>query len=330
LYQLKHKLHERQRQYKLGALRTVAIDVTSKCNMSCPHCYADTFMNKDMVELSVLKGAIDELHEMGAFHYVLQGGEAIIDTERLDFIVNSCRPDESYINVVSNGWDMSVENIEHLKQIGVDKISFSLDSGIKEEHDASRKEGSYSKIMKAIDDVLRVGLFTSISTVITRDGTNSDGFKQIIKYAENKDIRIDIQIAMPVGKWDGETSNLAGIEDIKTIKEMQSSLGKLNNGQNKIHRDLYCADGDYCPAATSFMALTATGEILTCNFLQFSLGNIRDVSIKSARDRIQASEWFNGGKKTCICGEDMEFIEKFIVANKHKAKPLSAWEVFGV
>ena len=93
MYKDKIKLHAKQEAYnKLCAkcdnktllpLRSVALDVTSLCNMTCPHCYAKTFMNKKMISLELLKKALDELYELGVFHYILQGGEAIFDKKRL-------------------------------------------------------------------------------------------------------------------------------------------------------------------------------------------------------------------------------------------------------
>ena len=61
MYSEKPKLHARQGLWKPGDLKSISLDVTSKCNMSCPHCYARTFRNRKLVDLDVLKKALDEL-----------------------------------------------------------------------------------------------------------------------------------------------------------------------------------------------------------------------------------------------------------------------------
>ena len=123
MYKDKIKLHAKQEAYnKLCAkcdnktllpLRSVALDVTSLCNMTCPHCYAKTFMNKKMISLELLKKALDELYELGVFHYILQGGEAIFYKKRLDFILNNkCTKEIYYISNLKIYINNCIKDIE--------------------------------------------------------------------------------------------------------------------------------------------------------------------------------------------------------------------------
>ncbi|MSN25201.1 MAG: radical SAM protein [Geobacter sp.] len=328
MYALKPKLHERQRNHKPGDLRTVALDVTPRCNMKCPHCYAETFANTEPLDIEILRHAFDEFYELGVYHYVMQGGEPIAHPDRLEAILRMCHPDESYINVVSNGWDMSHEMIRWLKELKVDKIAFSLDSGIEAEHDQNRRPGSFKKVKEAIDYVLREGLFASISVVVTNQSLYSEGFCLAYDYALAKGIRMDVQIAEPVGKWDGKKELLMTPADTEFIKKLQLASPILSNGQRMINRDIYCGESDHCPAGTEFMGLTADGQLLPCNFLQISLGNVRDRSIASMRDALLKNPWFNDDHPVCLCGEDPDFIDTYIVPYVDKQKPLNACEVF--
>lgn len=331
MYSEKPLLHKRQKSHKHGQLRTIALDVTSKCNMSCPKCYAETFVNKEPIPLVHLIRALDEFYELGVYHYVLQGGEALMAPDRLEAILANCYPDETYINVISNGWGMTAKKVQWLKKLKVDKIAFSLDSGIEEEHDLGRMAGSFKWVMKAIDTVLEEGLFSSISTVVTHESLYSDGFNLALEFAKKRKIRVDVQIAEPVGKWDGRRDLLITPEDAAYIKKLQQqTLGMLPNGQNMIGRDIYSGSMDHCPAATEFMSLSADGELLPCNFLQFSLGNIRDYSIKDMRDAALQSTWFDGIHPNCIIGEDHSFIDQFVEPYLDKPKPLNAYSVFGI
>ena len=78
MYDQKPLLHKRQAAHKPGQLRTIALDVTSRCNMTCGHCYAETFNNVGTVDLKTLIRTLDEFYDMGVFHYVIQGGEPIV------------------------------------------------------------------------------------------------------------------------------------------------------------------------------------------------------------------------------------------------------------
>lgn len=330
MYKDKPKLHARQSAQKPGTLRTIALDVTPKCNMKCPHCYAETFVNVEPVDLKILGKALDQFHELGVCHYVLQGGEPIADPKRLEAILTMCHPDETYINVVSNGWAMTQERIQWLRDLKVDKIAFSLDSGIESEHDSGRGAGSFKRVMAAIDHVLEAGLLSSISTVVTHQSLHSEGFKRAYQFAESKKIRIDVQIAEPVGKWDGKKDALVTKEDSAYIKRLQTECPVLPHGQKMVSRDIFCGEKDHCPAGTEFMSLSADGQLLPCNFLQYSLGNISKLTIKEMRDAIISSPWFDGTHPECIIGEDPEFIDTFVVPYMDQAKPLDAWQVFSL
>jgi len=330
MYSEKPKLHERQKSHKNRELRTISLDVTPRCGMNCSRCYAETFRKVRPIELEVLQRALDEAYELGVFHYVLQGGEPIEDSRRLEGILRMCHPDETYINVVTNGWNITREKILSLKALKVDKIAFSLDSGIEAEHDAKRRPGSYKRILEAIDSVLNEDLLVSISVVVTHQSLYSEGFKKAYEYAKEKGIRIDVQIAEPVGKWDGSKGYLMRPEDSRYIKRLQIDSPFLKNGQRMVNRDIFSGDQDRCPAGTEFMALSADGQLLPCNFLQFSLGNIRDKTIEAMRRDLLRSSWFDGKHPDCLCGENQEFISRFIMPYIDKPKPLKAHKAFNL
>ena len=220
MYADKPLLHKKNSAHKRGQLRTIALDVTHKCNMKCPHCYAETFVDSDLVDIETLKHAIDEAYELGVFHYVMQGGEAILAPKRLEQIISLCYPDETYITVVSNAWAMTRECIKWLKDIKVDKIGYSLDSGIPEEHDTGRMPGSFERVIEAVKMTMDEGLFSSLSTVITRGSVRKEGFQKILEVANDLGVRVDVQIAEPVGKWDGMKDVLITPEDAALVRKI--------------------------------------------------------------------------------------------------------------
>ena len=69
MYTEKPKLQQRQGAHQPGDLRTIALDVTPRCNMKCPHCYAAVLIDLKPIELELLKGALNEAYELGVFHY---------------------------------------------------------------------------------------------------------------------------------------------------------------------------------------------------------------------------------------------------------------------
>lgn len=330
MYALKNKLHEREKVYKPGNLRSIALDVTGKCNMHCEFCYAETFAQKEPVALDILQKALEEAYEMGVCHYILQGGEVCADYDRLKKIIAMIHPDETYINIVSNGWGMTREKIEELKALQTDKITFSLDSGIESEHDESRMPGGYQRVLAAIDMVKEAGLLTGISTVVTHESLYSEGFQKAYEIAKDKGIRFDVQIAEPVGKWDGNKECLITPEDAAYIYNLYQNSPIMDNGQTMVKRDLYRGDKVCCPAGTEFMAITVDGNFMPCNFIQATLGNIKDKSLKEMRNDLLKSKWFCEEYPYCILGECDKYFEEVVEKYKEIDKPLDAYEVFSL
>lgn len=330
MYALKTKLHLREKEYKPGNLRSIALDVTGKCNMHCKFCYAETFSKKEPVALDVLQKALEEAYEMGVCHYILQGGEVCADYNRLKKIISMIHPEETYINIVSNGWGMTRDMIEELRDLQVDKITFSLDSGIQEEHDENRMPGSYERVLEAVDNVKEVGLLSGISTVVTHESLYSEGFTRAYQIAKDKGIRFDVQIAEPVGKWDGNKECLITKEDAAYIYNLYKDSPIMGNGQTMIKRDLYRGDKVCCPAGTEFMAITVDGNFMPCNFIQATLGNIKDKSLRQMRDDLLKSEWFCKEYPYCILGEDDKYFEEIVAKYKDEEKPLDAYKIFGL
>ncbi|MGV8151735.1 MAG: radical SAM/SPASM domain-containing protein [Candidatus Nanoarchaeia archaeon] len=334
VYSEKPLLHERQKNHKEEDLKTIVFDVTNKCNMHCPHCYFEVFRDIKPIALEKLKGPFEEIYDMGVYHFILGGGEPIQDFKRLESIVSMIHPKETYITVLSNGWNMTLDNLKKLRDMGIDKITFSLDSGIEKEHDEYRKKGSYKRVLKAVDEILEneylKGMFASITAVPTHESLYSEGFNKLVSIAKEKQIRLQVDIAMPVGGWEARTDILLTEEDSKYLKDLSLKNIIASDGHPLIKRDLYNPDCNRCRAGTEGLYITVDGQVTPCNFLQFTLGNIGEKSIRKMREDLLKSEWFNGKQPKCLCGENRDFINNFIVPYKGKEKPLDAYEIFGL
>ena len=331
MYSEKPKLHEKNRQYVSGNLRSLIIDVTSRCNMRCPHCYFHTFMDHNLMPLDKLKVTMDEAHAMGVFHYILTGGEPTMDLDRLATIIEFTRPDESYINITSNGWKFDRNMARHLRELKADKVVFSLDSGIEAEHDKGRGKGSFRYVMAAIDHVLAEGLLSGVSFTASHATLHSEGFKAAYEYTVKKKIRFELQVAMPVGMWDGQKDILITPEDARYIEELRDKTPLLPNGQKAVSRDVFNYNGpSHCPAAIEFMAITADGNIMPCNFCQNSIGKVGEGSLAAMRSALMTSPLFRGEVAHCLVGQDEDYIDTYIIPYVNQSKPLDAYEVFNL
>ena len=329
MFSEKPKLHEREKKYKRGKLKTINLDITGKCNMNCKHCYSVAFRDSNPVELAVLKRVFDEAYELGVTHFILGGGEPITVPERLESIVDLMHPDESYLTLVSNGWEMSIEKIRWLKKLKVDKICLSLDAGTPEEHDKNRAPGSYDRVIEAIDNVMKEGLFVAISGLVTHHDLHNGNFLKLYEIAESKKIRLDIAAAVPAGKWAGRNDILLTLEDQIYLRNLYDTCPTISNGRKMIHRSVYLGGENRCPAGSDGFNISVDGNVFACCFIQHSFGNIRDKSLKEMYEAMIKVKYFNG-YSVCPCVEDREFIDKYITPYAHNTTPSDAYEVFGL
>ena len=188
--------------------------------------------------------------------------------------------------------------------------------------------GGYKRVLEAIDNVKAAGMLSGISTVVTHQSLHSEGFKEAYKIAEEKGIKFDVQIAEPVGKLDGERECLITKEDAEFIYDMYINSPISSNGQRMVKRDLFRGDEVKCPAGKEFMAITVDGNVMPCNFIQASLGNIKDRSLREMRNELLKSRWFNQDYAYCLVGESKEYFDEIVYPNKDKVKPLDAYEIF--
>lgn len=329
MFSEKPKLHEKNRSYRPGHLRSLVIDVTPLCNMRCPHCYFTPFRDKPPMSLDKLKVTLEQAQAMGVYHYILMGGEPTMDMERLAAVIELTKPEESYINITSNGWDFTRETARRLRELEADKVVFSLDSGIEEEHDRGRRKGSYRQVMAAVEHVLAEGLLAAVGITVTRSSLHGPGFKAAYEYTKKMKIRLDVQVAMPVGMWEGRKDVIITPEDAGHIARLREVTPILPNGQKAVNRDVLNYGGAcHCPAAVEFMAISVDGHIMPCNFCQTSVGRVGEGELNLMREALMASPWFKGEVPHCLIGEDEEFIDRFITPHSGKKKPLDAYELF--
>lgn len=159
-------------RYKLTRQRVplvVNLLLTNRCNLKCFYCYPQVF-NRNLKDISLDKWimAIDQFHDMGTEIMVLLGGEPFLYKE-IDKIVDRIKQHGMICELITNGYFIQ-DKIDIVKK--VDSICLSID-GDKTTNDRNRGNGSYDRVVKAIDIVKPLGVKTRIKAVITRRNMES-------------------------------------------------------------------------------------------------------------------------------------------------------------
>lgn len=297
------------------------------CNFKCSHCSIDTIKNqncnKNKRELTPkdIENISKQAHELGLARWEINGGEPFTFKE-YDQIVEAINPNLFYINSVTNGWHLDLKRAKHLKKIGVDRIQVGIDSLNEDEHDIFRHcSGAHKRALQAIDNCLEVGLDVFTTTVVTKQRLYSDEFKNFIEHFNNKGVSVFMSYAKPVGAWENRFDLMINEDDLKYVESLEKQYSLFSH----LTASYGCQGG--CLAFKGLFAINPFGDVMPCQYLFISLGNIFEESLKDILERGKKLKPF----KTNICpiAMDKNFIEKYITKKmNNKILPVNYKDVF--
>lgn len=146
----------------------LAIEVTTRCNSSCLHCFARSDIAKDSsLSVDLVKEIIAEGYAVGYRHLHLTGGEPLL-WEGL-FEALDCGFGEGYETIFmnTNGTLITEEISRRLAGYSGFSISISLD-GPEDLHDRIRGKGSYRTTLRGLERALKGGHDCTIFTTVTK------------------------------------------------------------------------------------------------------------------------------------------------------------------
>ncbi|MFH1728279.1 MAG: radical SAM protein [Pseudomonadota bacterium] len=278
----------------------VALEVTLACNMRCIHCgsYANGQNRANSLNLNEWKKVIDELKSLKAKYFTLSGGEPFMYPHWRELVnyIKSENDDYSEISIISNGAQITEDDIRFLKSKKSTHIAISLD-GNENTHDYIRQyKGAYNNVMNVIDmcqeNNYRVGIVTSFNKL------NFAQRADILKILMDKGVDIwQVQIVNSFGRA-GKNAESLIVEknqlveltnDILKWKEEYGDKIKITIADSmgychdKIDKLLDGATWDGCSAGKYVLGIESNGNVKGCLSLQddkFSAGNVRNRSLK--------------------------------------------------
>lgn len=288
-------------------LRTLDIAINWECNLSCEHCFTYNIKDSNIIEhLDVLdyKRIAEEARDLGAVHIAFQGGEPLL-YPKLEETLDVIDPWGVILSITTNGTLLSKKRIFELYKMGVDHLTFSIDSGIAREHDIFRGvPGTFSKAMSAVKEILDSPMGLTINTMVTHKNLGTPGLNSMLDFVKKNKIKLNIVLPAPIGRWEGDTEHLVTEEDKLLIKQI---LRKYPT----VRRDL---DANYwrygCGAAKEVIYISPEGNVLPCPFIHASLGNVKHLSLKGLRERALKYKVFSNYNDCCLAAEDTQFIQR--------------------
>ena len=142
-------------------------ELTLACDMRCMHCGSHAGPRRpDELSFDEALEVADQLAAMGCEKVTLGGGEPTLHP-RWHELGRRLVDHGVRVNIISNGWSWSDEQLARARDAGLANVAFSLD-GFEQVHDKVRKPGSYGRVMDAVEGCVAGGVPVSLVTHINR------------------------------------------------------------------------------------------------------------------------------------------------------------------
>ena len=164
-------------------LSSFQIELTSKCNERCVHCYIPHKFKLYNITDELYYSTLEQLSKMNVLSVTLSGGEPMMHPHFKEFL-KAAKKYDFYVNILSNLTLLDDETIQIMKEGNVSSVQVSLYSMIPEHHDAITKlSGSFEKTKAAILKLIENDLPLHVSCPTMKG--NKDDYGDVLTGAMN-------------------------------------------------------------------------------------------------------------------------------------------------
>jgi radical SAM protein with 4Fe4S-binding SPASM domain len=280
----------------------VQLGLTYRCNLKCSHCYALYRRSRDDFTLGEIEDLADQLCRAGSGSLVYSHGENMI---RRDFHEAAAifRDQDFYQTLMLNGFYVrKAADAQRLAAAGINRTMVSIDSIDPVTHDKVRgKSGAFQVATRALRLLKEAGIPTvGFSTTI--DTHNYGQVREITEFAH--------AIGVDAVSFMQNRYNLTGVFDRALWPSYEAVCRELYqltlDYQGTL--DVYTHDpfmlrvlddrladrearnafigSNLCNVGTSMVSIDPVGNVSGCNFIEESIGNVRDEPFQQIWDRL--------------------------------------------
>lgn len=313
-------------------LTTFQIELTSRCNERCVHCYIPHEYKLYDIEPKLYYDVLEQLSKMGTLSLTLSGGEPMLNPHFKEFL-KAAKKYDFYIHILSNLTLLDDEIIEIMKERNVPAIQVSLYSMIPEHHEAITKlPGSFEKTKNAILKLIENNIPVQVSCPTMQ--INKNDFSDVLKWCHEHKIIAGTDYLM-MAKYNHATDNL---EQRLTVDEAGKVLSAIVEGDYTYQESLLKSDFSegkiekqnperrICGVGQSSCCMVANGNVYPCaGWQEMVLGNLYENSLKEIWDNSEKIQWLRslkmkdlGDGECCKC-ENAAFCSPCLVRNANES-----------
>jgi radical SAM protein with 4Fe4S-binding SPASM domain len=320
-------------------LTNLHIEITSKCNERCLHCYIPHDNKVSHIEPDLFYDVLKQCKDMRLLHLTVSGGEPMLHKNFCDFL-RKCKEYDFSVNVLSNLTLLNIEIIKEMKAfplLGVQVSLYSMDSNIHDE--ITQMKGSFEKTKNAILKLIENDIPLQISCPIMKQNKNC--YDDVIAWAKKHKIHVGDDYVI-IAKYDHSTQNLnsrlSNSEIKKIIKDKVANDPKyLKQIELAAEKKKSIKSNDFvCTVCHSSICIADNGNVYPCaGWQDYIVGNVKETSLKDIWDKSEKVQYLRGMRNQdfpkCIQCLDKEYCTMCMVRNANEnplGDPLAVNEYF--
>jgi MoaA/NifB/PqqE/SkfB family radical SAM enzyme len=311
--------------------RGIDLNFNNACNLRCKYCFTNSPKGdhaKDFLDYKAIGKLADEADELGYFEFDLQGGELLLQPDKLFQVLEAIRPERFYMYLTTNGYYLDDKMAKKLAAYKVSRVSVSVDSMDEKIHDEIRgRKESWKRAMEALKHVQANGMDPYLNITVGHYNVNTDHLKKLLDYSKDQNYKTLLNVAVPAGMWQKMDEIICDENDREYLKKMRKEYKNLVrniwNPFDKSHEKILGC------TTVNRLYVTPLGDVLACPYVHIKLGNIFEQSLKEIVNFGFSIKYFNNHSDLCLAGEDKNFINKFMRKDGQSIfKPAIAKDIF--
>lgn len=270
------KQEEIRRKYNCNIPWAVLLDPTSACNLHCTGCWAAEYGNRLNLTFDEIDSIITQGKELGVYLYIYTGGEPLV--RKRDLIALCRKHSDCQFLSFTNATLIDEEFADKMLEVKNFIPAISIE-GFEEATDGRRGEGTYGKVIQAMEILNKKKLPFGLSCCYTSRNIDSISSYEFIDQMVQWGARFVWYFHyMPVG-------NDAVPELLPNPEQREFMYNRIRDirATKPIFAMDFQNDGEYVGGCIAggrrYLHINANGDCDPCVFIHYSNANIREMSL---------------------------------------------------
>lgn len=272
--------------------------VTDQCPYRCPHCSYGRHVQGHLDTQKAIE-IIKQIKSIGTVTIGFTGGEPLVRKDIVKLV--TAAGDDTASVIFSTGYNLNTGLAEELHESGLDCMTIGIESDLPQEHDAIRQvKGSYDTAITAITTSLAAGLYTSISTIGSRDKLKNGTLERLAEMATRYGVHeFRILEPVPTGGIAGRKSEILTTEESRQLAEFHKQWNRRGKGPSIACFAWLESDEMFgCGAGYHHLFIDALGNVCPCDLTPLAMGNVLQEPLVDIWTRM--AQWFELPRCSCL------------------------------